>query len=324
MDAEIQVKNMHCRSCVQLIEERLNSLKGIEGANASLAEEKVKVSFDPGTISLEKIKQELAEMGYSGGKGQKPSGEAGSSGSGVWKQGIVYGLVPHIGCIAFIAGSILGVTFLMDFFKPLLLNSWFFYALIGISIAFALIASLFYLRSNGLLSTTGAKKKWKYLSTMFGSTIGINLLFFFVLFPMLANAGSLGANPTGSVVSALSNTGLSELSLQVNIPCSGHAPLITSELKKLSGIESVGFSQPNVFKVSFDSSKTSKSQILALEIFKSYPATVLNESISQNEKTTQTQFQQAVPQGTASGLSSGTCGSSGGCGSSGSSCGCSG
>lgn len=317
MDAEISVKNMHCKSCVQLIEERLNSLKGIEGASASLADEKVRVSFDPEKISLEKISAELEGMGYPSGIGnglvEKPSGS-----SRAWRQGIVYGLVPHIGCIAFIAGSILGVTFLMDFFKPLLLNSWFFYALIGLSVAFAAIASLFYLRSNGLLSAKGARKKWKYLSTMFGSTIGVNALFFFVLFPMLASAGSASINPTGSVVASLPSSGLSEISLQVDIPCSGHAPLITSELKKLSGIGSVSFAQPNVFAVRFDSSKTSKQDILALDVFKSYPAKVLSESAFQNQNPPETQFQQAASQEAASGLSEGSCGS----GSCGSGCGC--
>ena len=45
-----------------------------------------------------------------------------------WKSGLLYGLIPHIGCIAFIIGSILGVTVLMQFFKPLLMNRYFFHS----------------------------------------------------------------------------------------------------------------------------------------------------------------------------------------------------
>jgi hypothetical protein len=55
-------------------------------------------------------------------------------------QAILYGLVPHVGCIAFIIGSVLGVTFLTQIFKPLLMNRNFFYILIAISLLLATIS----------------------------------------------------------------------------------------------------------------------------------------------------------------------------------------
>jgi hypothetical protein len=184
-------------------------------------------------------------------------------------QGIAYGLIPHIGCIAFIIGSVLGATVLMQFFKPILLNRYFFYILVLISVSFATISSAFYLKKNGILSSAGVKRKWKYLSTMYGSTIGINLLLFLVVFPLLANATASSPTTSFSVV------GSASLRLQVDIPCSGHAPLITQELKTINGVTDVKFSLPNVFDVRYDSAKTSKAQILSLDVFKTYKATVI-------------------------------------------------
>jgi len=188
-------------------------------------------------------------------------------------QGIFYALVPHTMCIAFLIGSIFGVTLLMQFFKPLLMNRYFFYILIAISFAFATLSALLYLRKNGLLSALGAKRKWKYLTGMYGSTIGINLALFLLIFPILANA-----SPSNITSGALSEQApyVSTLKMSVDIPCSGHAPLITSELKTISGVLGVQFSFPNVFEVIYDNTKTNQNQILALGVFGEYPAKVLS------------------------------------------------
>jgi len=188
-------------------------------------------------------------------------------------QGVFYALVPHTFCIAFLIASIFGVTLLVQFFKPFLMNRYFFYALIAVSFLFATLSAALYLRKNGLLSALGAKKKWKYLTSMYGSTIGINLLLFLIVFPMLANA-----SPSPITDKALSEQApyVSSMKLQVDIPCSGHAPLITSELKTINGVLGVKFSFPNVFDVTYNNEQTSKEQILALGVFKEYPATVLS------------------------------------------------
>ena len=251
------------------------------------------------------------------------------------RQGIIYGLVPHAGCIAFIIGSILGVTVLVEFFKPLLMNPYFFYILIGVSIALATVSSAFYLKRLGLLSAAGAKRKWKYLSTMYGSTIGVNLLMFLVIFPLVANVSAAPQAATlpisAGAGSLLSDSG--SLKLEVQIPCSGHAPLISGELKKISGVTSVQFSFPNIFDVQFDTSKTSKQEILSLDVFKSYPAKVLNESVAAQASPPTVVLQPATaPAGSAStGPSGGGCcggsassGGAGTCGGSGGGCGCGG
>jgi copper chaperone CopZ len=229
-------------------------------------------------------------------------------------QGIAYGLIPHIGCIAFIIGSILGVTVLMQFFKPLLMNRNFFYILILISLMFATISSMVYLNKNGFLSWTGIRRKWKYLATMYGSTIGINLVLFMLIFPLLANVSVVSAEPTGNVIGAIGDSSnLASIKLKVDIPCPGHAPLISNELKTINGVAGIQFSFPNNFDVTYDPAKTSKQEILSLDVFNEYKASVLEESATATQLVTQQDNNQPP--------AAGECGCGGGCGGQGSSCG---
>jgi len=213
-------------------------------------------------------------------------------------KGLFYGLIPHTGCILFIIGAVLGATVLMQFFKPLLMNRYIFYYLILISIGFAAASSFFYLKKNKLLHKEGIKSKKGYLSIMFGSTIGINLILFFLVFPLLANIGS---------VSAQEMEDASLLKISVNIPCPGHAPLISNELKTIQGVQGSKFSFPNDFDVYYDNSQTSKQEILSLEVFDAYPAEVLGED-SQVKQIQPTTFD------TSAGSCSGGCGGTGSCG----------
>jgi len=223
---------------------------------------------------------------------------------GFWN-GVLFGAIPHLGCILFIIASILGVTVLMNFFKPLLMNRYFFYWLFAISFVFATFSAMLYLKKNKMLNVEGIKKKKGYLTIMYGSTIGINILLFLLVFPLVANIPF-----TGAAVSDTDSSSLSSLLIQVDIPCSGHAPLITGELKTISGVKDVKFSLPNKFDVLYDSS-TSKSEILGLSVFKEYPAKVLNE---------ETGKQYTQPPNTTTGAiqtsstAAGCCGGSGGCG----------
>ena len=105
-------------------------------------------------------------------------------------KGILYGLAPHTFCIAFIIFTVLGVTTATTLLKPLLLNPYFFYILIGLSFGFATISAIIYLQRNGILSFQGIKRKWKYLSILYGITISVNLILFTVIFPITANLNS--------------------------------------------------------------------------------------------------------------------------------------
>lgn len=195
---------------------------------------------------------------------------------GGFVKGLVYGTIPHIGCIAFIVFTILGVTAASSIFKPLLLNAYFFYILILISMVFATVSAIVYLKRNKLLSFSGIRKKKKYLSILYGTTILINLFLFMIIFPLVANLNS-GPTITGFAVKEL---GLSEMTLKVSIPCPGHAPLINEELKNIKGVESVKFKFPNLFDVIYDPIKTSKQQILSLDVFNEYKAEIVTNKDS--------------------------------------------
>lgn len=178
------------------------------------------------------------------------------------KAGIINGLIPHIGCIAFVIFAAIGATAAASFVKPLLLSSYLFYGLIALSLLFATISAVFYLKRNNSLSLEGVKSNKSYLSILYGTTIAVNLLFFFVIFPMTANL-------TGSAVKESED----KLTLQVNIPCSGHASLIISELNN-AGI-SAKFRAPNYFDITYDSSKIAKEDVLNLDIFKTFKAEIV-------------------------------------------------
>lgn len=188
------------------------------------------------------------------------------------KAGLVYGLLPHSFCLAFMVFSVVGATVATTFFRRLLLVPYFFQTLIGLSLVFATISGLIYLRKNDLLSLEGIKSKKKYLVTLYGTTIGVNLLFFMIIFPLLTNIRPIGAK---SPAALSGEANLSSITFKVSIPCPGHAPLISSELKKIEGVSGVNFKLPNVFEVFYNPKVVSPGKLLSLEIFKSFKAVIL-------------------------------------------------
>lgn len=187
--------------------------------------------------------------------------------------GIFYGLVPHTFCILFIVLSIIGATAATSVVQRFLYIPYFFEMLIALSLVFATVSAAFYLKRNGLLSLAGIRFKRKYLAVMYGTTLAINLLFFWVVFPAVAPVNfqkadvALAAAPGQSVV-------VETVSLAVDIPCPGHAPLISSELQKEAGITAVKYQPPSTFRVSYDPGRLSEQDILSLEVFQYFPAQV--------------------------------------------------
>ena len=214
---------------------------------------------------------------------QKPQENKGNKKRKGILSGLICGLIPHIGCIGFIVFSILGVTAATAVFRPLLLNRYFFHILILISFVFATASALIYLKKNGILSFLGIKRKKGYLLTLYGTTIGVNLILFMLIFPIMANVDA-GA----SFTTAISNTFLNQeitqagdreklLSIKVDIPCPGHASLITKEINKIVGIEKINYRFPDLFDIYYDFERTIEGEILSLEIFNIYPATIINK-----------------------------------------------
>jgi hypothetical protein len=173
------------------------------------------------------------------------------------KNGIISAIVPHIGCIAFITLTLLGVSAGSVFLKKFILASWSFPVLFFLSFLLASISSLFYFKKNC------CENKTKYISILLGSVIMVNGLLFYVVFPWVAN---INGKSSGGIVA-----GLSEIKLKVNIPCTGHASLIVDELK-FAGVTEVVYSDPDEFDVMYDSSKITKDSILNLAVLKDFKA----------------------------------------------------
>jgi len=182
--------------------------------------------------------------------------------------GILYGILPHTFCIAFIVFSIIGATTASLFFKKMLLIPYLFNLLIGMSVVFATISAVIYLKRNNLLSLAGMKKKWRYLLVLYGLTITVNWLFFNFIFPVTANFNQ-------SRQGVVSNIETSSMTIKVAIPCPGHAPLISDELKKVKGVLSVRFNTPDLFNINYDSTEATVDQIIALDVFNTYKASIV-------------------------------------------------
>lgn len=101
--------------------------------------------------------------------------------------GLLYGLVPHTFCILSIVLSIVGATAATSVLKRFLYIPYLFQIILGLSFVFATLSAVSYLRRSGLLSRAGVQAKWKYLTLLYGTTIAINVLLFWVVFPGVAN-----------------------------------------------------------------------------------------------------------------------------------------
>ena len=180
--------------------------------------------------------------------------------------GILYGLLPHSFCIAFAIFSIIGAVTATAFLKRFLLIPNFFYFLVLLSLILATVSSLIYLKKSDCICISGIRRKWKYVTTLYLSTIMVNALMFFVVFPALANITQKNT--------AILGESSANFSLSVQIPCTGHAPLITDEIKKDNGVQFVEFNTPDIFKIKYDPNETSPEKIASAEIFKTYEATI--------------------------------------------------
>ena len=60
----IPVMGMACSACSANVERHLNTLRGIEKATVSLASRSALVEYDPESITLENMKQEISNLGY--------------------------------------------------------------------------------------------------------------------------------------------------------------------------------------------------------------------------------------------------------------------
>ena len=177
-------------------------------------------------------------------------------------QGIVYGLLPHAGCIALIIVTVLGIAGFGSLFKAVLGNNYFMPVMTGLSFSLATVSALYHIKKNGV--------DLKFLAVLYSTVLAVNVLMLFVIFPAVAvNTGTI----TGAIISGAQTD---TVTLSVAIPCPGHAPLIIDELKKVKGVGSVEFELPNHFNVNYDPSITSPEQIIKADIFDEFKAKIIN------------------------------------------------
>lgn len=187
-------------------------------------------------------------------------------------RGILYGILPHSFCIAFVILSVLGVTVASTIFRKFLLIPYFFELLIGLSFIFATLSAVLYLKRKNRLSVEGIRDNLGYLGILFGTTIAVNLFLFFVIFPAVANKGTI--KNIEDVRGIRDIKGNRIVTLVAKIPCSGHAPLVVGDLRGLKGVREVKFIFPNLFEVSYDQKEIDIGEILKQEIFKTFPVEV--------------------------------------------------
>lgn len=179
---------------------------------------------------------------------------------------IIYGLIPHSFCLAFGFFSVVGAVTVSAFLKNVLLIPNIFNYLLVVSLALATVSVCVYLSKLNSLCRSGVARNWKYIFVVFFTTIVVNLTFFYVAIPALANFGSNNI---------ISNQQIqSEVSLKVAIPCTGHSFLIMDEIKKCDGVRNVTFAAPDIFKVKYDQNITTVSKIMSQEIFKTFKISI--------------------------------------------------
>ena len=253
IQTKLYVKGMTCSSCEKKVKENLIKHDSILNVDINLKNGKTIIEHEK-NISKKEISEMIIDLGY-------------KISDNPIKKGLLFGLIPHIGCIGFIVAAILGATFFTQLFQPLLMNRYFFYFLILISFLIASISIVVYLKNNKSLNFDGIKFYKKYIATMYVSTIAINLFLFLFIFPLATNL---------TFASGESVEGLDEFNIAVNIPCSGHAPLISGHLMLLEGVENVKYNFPFGFTVYYDEGVVTIDEILSIDIFDEYPARIVD------------------------------------------------
>ncbi len=61
----LEVKGMHCASCSYVIAKELQKLPGIDSCDVNYATEKAQVTYNPQTVSVDKMNEQISKLGYS-------------------------------------------------------------------------------------------------------------------------------------------------------------------------------------------------------------------------------------------------------------------
>ncbi len=171
--------------------------------------------------------------------------------------GLLSGIIPHSGCIAIILFALAGVTAANSFFIKFISNKYYIPIIFAASLLIAALSAFFYIRR---FEDKKIRSHWKYCSVLFSSMIIMNLIMVYFIFPAAAKLG---------------NDKIQGNSVKIDfraLPCSGHIPLVKSELEKVEGVKKVNYISGNKFEVFYDPGKIGKETILQEDICKEFKA----------------------------------------------------
>ncbi len=102
--------------------------------------------------------------------------------------GLLFGLIPHSFCIAFLLLSIIGATSVTILLQKFLFVPYFSLFLTTSSFLLATLSAFIYLKKTGCCSVEKIKSKWRYLSVLYSSIVVVNLIVIFVLLPLISGS----------------------------------------------------------------------------------------------------------------------------------------
>jgi hypothetical protein len=208
-------------------------------------------------------------------------------------RGLLLGVIPHLGCITFIAFALLGTSFASGFFYSFMANKWLsFPALFAVSALLATGSACVYLKQRRSLSLNGIAENKNYIATLFFTVISVNLFLMYFAFPaaaditakkqtaLLANTAAKDscAGDAGDICETplAENSARKNITIKTELPCSGHAPFITETLKRINGIGAITYKQPDMFEIIYDGEKISPEVILSNETLKEFNPKIIN------------------------------------------------
>lgn len=102
--------------------------------------------------------------------------------------GLLFGLIPHSFCVAFLLLSVVGAASTTVILKKFLLIPNLSLFLLISSLLLATLSAFVYLKRTGGYSPAVIKSKWKYLLTLYGSIAVMNIIMIFFVLPALSDA----------------------------------------------------------------------------------------------------------------------------------------
>lgn len=67
-EIKLKIEGMHCTGCSNRLEKVLNNIEGVTSAQVNFDEKSAIVNFDEGKVTIEKIKENIEDAGFTAEK----------------------------------------------------------------------------------------------------------------------------------------------------------------------------------------------------------------------------------------------------------------